>query len=171
MHKTVKLLDPFDEYYVNIDKNIAPLIYELWKAGINIANACEDNDSMYENDACIWIEFWDDQNFYKFLNILFFGEPTNTDFYKRGQQSHIHHKFKWNYYTCIDTKIVENNKMFIKHNLVDNAYVSHGVRFPRLDYAEVLKRVCEYNSLYDTECTYEKIIKSHNKMKNLFIKN
>ena len=48
-----------------IDEGIAPLIEEIWKAGIWTANSCEEN-----RPGWMWIEFLRTMDAVKFLNII-----------------------------------------------------------------------------------------------------
>jgi hypothetical protein len=64
-HETIDL--QYNGYIVRIDKKIAHLMQEIWKAGIHTCNSCEDNVPA----GYIWIEFSDSKDIKKFLIYCF----------------------------------------------------------------------------------------------------
>lgn len=136
-HKTVKIwYEPYKCYF-NIDKNIAPLINEIWKAGIETDNSCEDNiPEIYDyTDTCFWISFSSGFDFYMFLDIVFNGISRNSDFFSRTRR-YSKCKLRWKYSIWIDTP---------DDDPIKRIYISYSVRFPGCDYAYVLGKLCDYN--------------------------
>jgi hypothetical protein len=62
-HKSIKLWCDEYECEIEIDIKIAPLIKEIWKAGISTVNSCENN--VPEN--YFWIQFRSSSDLEKFL--------------------------------------------------------------------------------------------------------
>jgi hypothetical protein len=62
-HKTVRVR--WGDLDARIDKNIAPLILELWKAGLETVLSCEDNPLGW-----VWIEFFHASDAEVFLDIV-----------------------------------------------------------------------------------------------------
>lgn len=61
-HKTVVV--EYKDKKANIDVKIAPLIKEMWKAGIDTSMSCQNSDGK------VWIEFEDIEHMCDFLNII-----------------------------------------------------------------------------------------------------
>lgn len=59
----------YNDRMIKIDKHIAPLIKEIWNAGIVTTNSCESNNSC----DYIWIEFGSGYDFDHFTDIVFNG--------------------------------------------------------------------------------------------------
>ena len=61
----------FGEQHADIDKGIAPLIREMWRAGIVTSQCCQDSPPGW-----IWLEFMSSFELEKFLDIV--GAYENT---------------------------------------------------------------------------------------------
>ncbi|AYV77238.1 MAG: hypothetical protein Barrevirus22_4 [Barrevirus sp.] len=156
-HETVQLWsERFDEH-IDIDRNIAPLIYELWKANIDTNNSCENNTpEIYgHKDTCIWIQFATDDDFYKFISIIFKGISRNSDFFARTAcQSKC--KLKWKY----SLLIWEDEECY----MMEYIDISYSIRFPGCDYAYVLQKICNYNKqMNKNDIAYNKLVGSKTK--------
>lgn len=58
-HPTVNLLGPGEEGMVSIDEMIAPLIKEMWSAGIRTIESCQDVGRNKDGDHCAGVWFPD----------------------------------------------------------------------------------------------------------------
>ena len=143
MHETVELWNPIFGRYIDIDKNIAPLISELWKACISTSQSCENNCSnIYDHkDECIWIAFSSASDLEKFIGII----SNGSNFCLDGRFWGFVGDFVWKYSIVMDCD-----------------KIGYSLRFPGRDYDYVLKRVVEYNKISG------KIIKVYNKMKTFY---
>jgi len=166
-HKTVKLWNVFYEDYVDIDKNIAPLIDELWEAGIQTSNSCENNTpEMYNyKDTCIWISFQSMEDVKRFMQIVYIGIPRKGTFTNRiiGRS----HKFNWEYSYWIDTSYKNRSpkNIFVANDRIRDIEVGHSLRFPGSDYCYVLKNLIEFNKVTNPiDHKYRKLIKSHKEL-------
>lgn len=174
MHKTVELWNPFYECYIDIDKNIASLIYQLWEADIHTSLSCENDIlKIYDyNDTCIWITFPLADDLEEFIEILSIGLPRHCILAKRLKGSSG--DFKWDYSLWIDDNDDNHDDLCDKcilNDCIRDIDVYYSVRFPGRDYPHVLETISEYNragSKYEDE-EYEKIIRLHDKTKTLFI--
>lgn len=143
-HKTVDLLYK-GRYLIPIDENIAPLIKEIWKSGINTCNSCENNKLDH-----VWIEFASMSDFDKFIQIVFtkrdFSNKEFRDFIFRLENHHsaaqadrwwIELLFDDN---CYDP-ILEATRGICTH-----VEISVSVRFPQTDYQHIYDRFVEHNT-------------------------
>lgn len=154
-HETVKLwYEPYKDY-IDIDRNIAPLINEIWKAGIETNNSCEDNISeIYDDeDICMWISFDSEFDMYHFLTIIFDGISKYGEFFARTN-CNSNDKFKWKYSIWI---VCDTNKS----NIIRKINIFHSVRFPRRDYSYILQKMCMYNYYYNQiDIDYDEIMEN-----------
>ena len=68
-HPTVRII--YGDQEADVDKQIAPLIKEMWKAGIETYQSCQDNPPGW-----IWIQFMSSHELEKFLSII--GDYADT---------------------------------------------------------------------------------------------
>ncbi|MBI3410992.1 MAG: hypothetical protein HY040_21880 [Planctomycetes bacterium] len=122
----------------NIDRKLAPLIRELWKAGIETTMSCEETEP-----GIAWIEFADVDNLATFLDTVTKYEPGNDTLYNR-----ITHMFTgplsapvWQYtvFPC-DMALSVNEK---SHRGVPSFFFSASVYFPQSDLAILVQRMRE----------------------------
>jgi hypothetical protein len=85
-HETVKIKG------IPIDKNIAELIREIWKANIITYNSCENNVP----SGYVWIEFASSLELEKFLKIVFINDsPTKYDILERSMLWQFKRRGTW----------------------------------------------------------------------------
>ena len=145
-HKTV--LVRWKDQSAYIDKRIAPLILELWKAEIATVNSCEEN-----RPGWMWIEFLYVTDAERFLNIVARYEHGIRSFYNRIRQA-------WEFGDRPLTDAWEYDvypfDLSVEETEVDGAIsesssgpsdfvFSMCVRFPRSDYHKLLYRMRRYN--------------------------
>lgn len=65
-HETVKLDCPFNKNPIDIDKGIAPLVTEIWKAGIKTTSCCEAD---VEHKDMAYLQFLSG-DYEKFMSIV-----------------------------------------------------------------------------------------------------
>lgn len=151
-HQTI-ILENQDGNLINIDKNIAPLISEIWKTNIFTTNSCENN---VPKDF-IWIEFEAEFDLKEFLFVVFTGMSYYNPTFQRASLTDRHNLLNWQFKMNID--IGEDDE-----SMIDNE-ITYSVRFPKCDYVPVLERFYHFNILFDkTEKKYNKIIKKYNKL-------
>lgn len=132
-----------------IDEELAPLILELWKAGIGTVNSCQEN-----RPGWVWIEFYDTSHAVAFINIVARYEEGIQTFYNRIRQAWVPREGEleeaWEY-------SVHPIDMAVYDISVDDRYIeescsgpsafifSLSIRFPRPDLPLILKRVRQHN--------------------------
>jgi molybdopterin-guanine dinucleotide biosynthesis protein A len=131
-HKTIELT--YEGTPVDIDKKIAPLIEEIWKAGISTANSCENNNPI----NYIWIEFDTSIGCENFLNICFKNIDKNNDIFIRAMCKHEWDKNAWIYSTCVDCYNSDSD-------IIKNTIMGTSVRFPKQDYQFIYDKFVEHN--------------------------
>lgn len=166
-HKTVKLWYNVYNDYVDIDKNIAPLVSELWEAGIDTNNSCENNTpEMYDyEDTCIWISFPSMEDVKRFMQIVYVGIPRKGTFTNRITGGS--HKFNWEYSYWIDTSYKNGSpkNIFVANDRIRDIEVNHSLRFPGSDYCYVLENLIKFNKVTNSiDHKYKKLIKSHREL-------
>lgn len=138
---------------VPIDAGIAPLIQELWKAGLFTMNSCEEN-----RPGWMWIEFLDVNAAEGFLDIVARYEDHMDSLYNRIRQAWSptegELQGEWEYDAHPSDWAVEETE-------VEDGYIeeccdgpsqftfSLSIRFPRSDFPVLLERMREYNNRKD----------------------
>lgn len=149
-HKTV--LVKWDGYEAKIDGGIAPLIKEIWKAGIFTFNCCEEN-----RPGIIWIEFASAPDAEAFMNIVARYEDDLDSLYNRIRQEWSRADGlipgAWEYHV-LPTDYSVNQRFdddTIEESCIgpSNFIFSMSVRFPKGDYPILLQRMREYNTAVD----------------------
>ncbi len=128
-HETIKL--KYNNQYIDIDKKIAPLITEIWKAGFKTNNSCQNNVPR----GYIWISFNDSIDMKKFINIIFQGKNNKEDIIVRGLDSPCYTPNSWKYKIDI----------YNLYEPVDNIFVNCSIRFPFTDLKYVYKKILHHN--------------------------
>jgi hypothetical protein len=147
----------------NVDKGLAPLIKELWKAGIYTTNSCEDNrpGGIYQGpypdyevmtgserwpDGCVWIGMPADCAL-KFMKIIVDFEG-DQNFYLRlfeGEWVGIHFTKMWEFkVSMFDWSYVIDDD---GHSLDGPSELEFmiSMRFPKEDLEKVYAKVKEHN--------------------------
>ena len=148
MHKTVLVRWGEDE--AQIDVEIAPLIREIWKAGVFTRNSCQE-----DRPGWVWIEFGNAFEAERFLNIVAVYDRESGSLYNRIRQA-------WG--TCDgesdDAWEYDAHPwdLAVKRELIDDDYIEEfcegpsefffrfSIRFPRTDLPKVLERVRQHNA-------------------------
>jgi hypothetical protein len=128
----------------NVDEGIAPLIREMWIAGIRTSLSCQQNTL-----GRIWIDFPDVFELIRFLNIIArYGDGLYWRM-KAGRCDDTKPPPDWEYtVTLDDDALVED----IVNDCIEESYqppadfaVAISVRFPPQDLPTVLERLVEFN--------------------------
>lgn len=154
-HNEVNLYYKHWNNTIEIDVGIAPLIYEIWKAGIHTNNCCEANMSAHEavdekDPECqvdyIWICFDGDRHLHKFLTIVFNNIDEDGQIYKRAFNISGNNRFRWTY----DIHIDNDNDDFTNYDDDFPREINNSIRFPDIDYQFILNKFHEYNEIYNS---------------------
>lgn len=144
-HRTVKV--QVGEMQADIDEEIAPLIRELWKAGIDTFNSCQEN-----RPGIVWVQFATADDAARFLNVVTEYDEEPDGLYARvtGRWDGCEHSAPpWEYdalpedlglvETFLDDEIDEWHEGEVEFRF------TMSVRFPRSDFPAVLARMSRYN--------------------------
>jgi hypothetical protein len=131
-HEQVILNHPIYKIDIEIDKNIADLIEQLWKAGIQTTNSCENNIP----NNYIWIQFVDSSHCNNFINILTKDKILNND---------ILSKNIFGIQECTNQWIIKLDYYLV--NQSDYRFGEISVRFHKDDYYEVYSRIKQFVDL------------------------
>jgi hypothetical protein len=137
-----------------IDKGIAPLIHELWKAGLLTFNSCEEN-----RPGWMWIRFAHVAAAEKFLDIVARYEEGMDTLYNRirgwWQPDEGKLSGRWEYDALlVDLAVEETERDGDIEELCagpSDFVFSLSVRFPRSDFPTLLERMRRYNELARVE--------------------
>ncbi len=133
---------------VEIDAGLAPLIEEIWKAGISTYMSCQE-----VSEGIAWIEFDTVQDLLKFLNIATVFEPENNSIYNRAQYLNTDGiilpiwEFRLN---LLDIEELTPNR---QPGDIVSFHASVGAYFPHADIPALLENLEEFNSLREADCT------------------
>jgi hypothetical protein len=137
----------------DIDEGIAPLIEQLWMAGISTDNSCEENQP-----GIIWIEFSTTRDAARFLNIVAQYEEEIETLYNRARHGWRPVDEKdmplplWEYDICPDDLALEldfdENGDVVEelHPRPPHFTFTVSIRFPKADYPLVLERMTQHNA-------------------------
>lgn len=135
----------------DVDHGIAPLIMEIWKAGIATVMSCEENQP-----GIIWIQFLEVEDAVTFLNIVAPYEETWESIYNRARLGWEPSDKKlllpfWTYDVSpedlsLQEECNDNGDVTGESHCGQPCFVfSLSIRFPQEDYALVLNRITEHN--------------------------
>jgi hypothetical protein len=145
-HKTV--LVKWDGYEARVDEGIAPLIKEIWKAGIFTLLSCEEN-----RPGIMWIEFASAIEAKAFLNIVARYEEDINSLYNRIRQgwSRIDGVIPgaWEYAInpfdySMEQRILDDDSIEESCSGPSEFIFSMGIRFLKADYPILLDRMREF---------------------------
>jgi hypothetical protein len=133
----------------DIDEQIAPLILEMWKAGIETCNSCQN-----EPNGWIWIQFASSWGMETFLTAIADYSPNVGSLYDR--MLHGYDRIsgprvgQWRYETIIVDIATDEYGRPIKdvQGICDEPpafMVLLSVNFPKTDLPEVIKRMKRFN--------------------------
>ena len=148
-HETVTLT--YGDKSVEIDTGIAPLIYEIWKAGLHTDNSCEE-----KKPGIIWISFISARYCELFLNIVATYESGVECLYNRI-------RWGWRYpygVVCddfwdydvsprdyaVEQVLLDDDSIEESFSEPNNFRFSLSVRFPKTDYPIILERMIAHNN-------------------------
>jgi hypothetical protein len=147
-HKTV--LVKWDGFEARIDKNIAPLIREIWKAGIFTFNCCEEN-----RPGIIWIQFASVFEAEAFINIVARYEEGVDNLYNRIRQEWSRGDGiipgAWEYDVhpidySVDQRFLKDGSIEESSTGPSEFLFTMSIRLPKEDYPTLLERMKEYNA-------------------------
>jgi hypothetical protein len=139
----------------DIDRRIAPLITELWKADIMTLNSCEEN-----KPGIVWIEFASCIDAERFLNIVA-RYPNRRELARKsfsdtlyGRCTSCDGERHWEYDALItDYGIREeivNDEVIVTEVHPADFTCGISIRFPHCDLPVMLRRLRQYNHTCDT---------------------
>lgn len=144
-HHMISVYNPFYKKYMKIDEEIVDLIKEIWSAGIQTNNSCQDNVPK----GFVWISFTNSLEVQKFLKIIFEGLSTEDNKYRdvsiRGLYSRYYYPKSWKYdiifyaWTPTDEDEDEDDETVLD---IDH---SVSIRFPTEDLEFVYNRLFTHN--------------------------
>ena len=120
---------------IPIDNLIVPLIKQIWKAGINTIQSCEDNNP----ENYIWLEFVSPKDGKKFLRII---RKTKNESLKERMHMDFEGENQW-YYKCILDDTSTYDEAFDPAEWKLSLLFS--VRFPQKDLKKVMKQLKRHN--------------------------
>lgn len=147
-HKTV--LVKWDGFEAWVDRGIAPLIEEIWKAGIFTLLSCEEN-----RPGIMWIEFVSAIEAEVFLNIVARYEEDIDSLYNRIRQAWTRIDGvipgAWEYAInpfdySVEQRILDDYSIEESSTGPSEFIFSMGIRFPKEDYPTILQRMKEHNA-------------------------
>lgn len=134
-----------------VDEGIAPLILELWKAGIDTMMSCQDNDGR------LWIEFPDTADAARFLDVVADYDEDVESIYNRAtgewepdDWEAFRAERAWHYSTSpidygVDQIAFGDDQAFADLGHRDFGFTL-SVRFPLSDYPTVAARLEAWNA-------------------------
>ncbi len=145
-HRTVRV--SVGEMEADIDEEIVPLVRELWRAGIETVNSCQEN-----RPGIIWIQFATTDDAANFLDIVAEYEEGEDTLYNRAMGRWDGGEFPasdWDYAALPEDRglvegFTEDDEVEEWHEGLTDAFFSVSVRFPRSDFPAVLARMARYN--------------------------
>jgi hypothetical protein len=145
-HEAVRVV--WGDQSADIDEAIAPLILEIWKAGIRTANSCEDNVPR----GFVWIQFPTTQDAERFLNIIgeYEDEEPAPSRYRRVL-AEAEWPGEWRYAVgledwAVDCEVDEENWIVEKRTRDRPMFCFWvSIRFPRSDIRWVTQRITDHN--------------------------
>lgn len=138
-------VEGWDQAY--IDEGIAPLIEEMWRAGIATWMSCEDNPAGY-----IWLVFEHQVHLEKFLNIVRLrrrgpGVPLDALQHNYGVGVPYRHD-QWVYRLHVDDDGSYSHRTWnrLKVGREPDFQIRFNLHFPCTQLPEVMARLKEHNS-------------------------
>jgi hypothetical protein len=135
----------------DVDVEIAPLIKELWRAGVDTVMSCQDNTA-----GRVWIQFFSSQSLERFLNIVGEYEEGEGSLYDRIQSADDcttrPDRGGWWYSLCpsdvaCDEEDDHDEEAGADEWLEPQFAACLSVRFPRADLPTVLQRLKQFNRM------------------------
>jgi hypothetical protein len=146
-HKTVHIRH--GDLEADVDRQIAPLILEMWRAGIETYQSCQAAPRGW-----IWVQFDSQVALERFLNIVGIYEPDKKSLHERARYGYDRitskRRGQWEYVAVVDDLSVEEDDSGdgateeIYHGYPDYMLLI-GMHFPRRDLPTVLRRLVEHN--------------------------
>jgi len=146
-HQTVRIIHGDQE--ADVDKQIAPLIKEMWKADIETYQSCQDNPPGW-----VWIQFMSSHDLERFLSIIGDYEPTLGSLRDRMRYGYDRvtgrRQGQWRYVVVADDMAIDTvgtEAGGVQEICVGppDFMILVGVHFPQADLPLVLKRLKRFN--------------------------
>lgn len=132
----------------DVDEAIAPLIKEIWTAGIDIDLSCQE-----DQPGIIWIHFMTLDDGIRFLNIVVRYQQESEGIYNRvlGHWKRDSAVPRWTFQVFpfdanLEEEWHEGDLVPEYHPGQPDFYFSISIRFPQTDYPVLLQRMKEYNA-------------------------
>lgn len=123
-----------------IDVELAPLIREMWRAGINTVMSCQN---CFE--GCAWIEFDSAEELTRFFGMIVYYEPHENSLYRRitRTQRDLDAELSWEFELHVHD-MFEDQPEQIEYGIACY-FASVGAYFPRSDIQELHRRLSVFN--------------------------
>jgi hypothetical protein len=146
-HKTIRIV--YGDQEADVDKQIAPLVKEMWKAGIETYQSCQDSPPGW-----VWIQFMSSHELERFLSIIGDYEAALGSLHDRMRHSYDRlagpQVGQWRYVVVADDLAideVDTEAGDVQEICVGppNFMLLIAVHFPHTDLAEVRRRMKRFN--------------------------
>jgi hypothetical protein len=142
-HPTVFL--EYGDQSAHVDKGIASLIFEMWRAGITTYQSCQGNPPGW-----IWLQFASSDEVQRFLNIVSLPEGEKGPLYDRmtyGYGPSFRRKGQWRYKPVVFDLEDDAEGEFEEDDWQGPLFqMLIAIHFPESDLPEVLRRLVAFNS-------------------------
>lgn len=150
-HKQVRI--QVGDYEADVDEELAPLIEQLWRAGLRTVLSCQEN-----RPGVAWIMFATQDDLCRFLDIVAEYDPEDGSLYRRVSQRTSAEEGCWEYDLHLEDAAVYEEEM--DDSIIDwhdgeaCFYFSASARFPRTDLPMLLDRMVRHNACLEDECEH-----------------
>ena len=145
LHRQVRL--QVGEFEADVDEELAPLLEQLAKAGINTLMSCQEN-----RPGIAWITFSRVNDLGRFLEIVGAYEPDGTSLYRRITGDAEEGGWEYELYPMDAGMHYEESKDGVTEEGPGGPpcfCFQASVRFPRTDLPILLERMTQYNAWLD----------------------
>jgi hypothetical protein len=150
-HEQIKVFDPSNHDYIEVDMKIAPLLQAIWSAGIRTCNSCEEN-----SPGIMWIEFFSLADIELFLKIIvqslgnqIHDHPEAYDWFCYrilGYNGDNLNPWHYDAHPNVVPKRYNHKEIYPKNSLPLDIEISISVRFPHEDLPNVLNIIKSYRA-------------------------
>ena len=146
-HQTVRI--SHEDQEADVDKQIAPLIKQMWKAGIETYQSCQDNPPGW-----VWIQFASSHELERFLSIIGDYEAALGSLHDRMRHGYDRiagpRVGQWHYVVVaddlavdeVDTEAGDTQEICVGP---PDFMLLIGVHFPHADLPQVFRRMKRFN--------------------------
>jgi hypothetical protein len=145
-----------EDFEADVDAGLAPLILEIWKAGIPTTMSCEEN-----LPGWAWIDFLTAEDAEHFLSSVARYDANVYSLYNRIAQAWDPPTGAvegcWEYTLTVNDMAV--SQVEIEDGVIEEScngssvfFISVSIRFPRSDLPTLLRNMTDYNRLQTADC-------------------